>query len=63
MKAKLLAWASKNKMNEIDLMNFLQDRGLVADNAVTLDECCERDLGLCAFYSLSNFRDQQEMGL
>ncbi len=56
MKAKLLTWAAANGMNAQELMDFLQDRGLVSDNAVTIDDCCDKDLGLCVFHSLSNFQ-------
>ena len=30
--------------NDVELMNELQDIGLVSDEAVTIEECADRDL-------------------
>ena len=30
--------------NDVRLMDILQDKGMVADEAITIDEVCDRDL-------------------
>ena len=46
MREKFLKWF---KERNVDPMNFLQDQGIVSDNAITIDNVDEADINMCHY--------------